>query len=326
MAKLNQNMNYEWVNHPINTLPDSFSSVTKTRWNSVLQRLIWSGSFVASSGSLTLGEPSSPITLNGSQGFLTVIDPDGKFTELVLLTIISDYGVSDTQVKPFGGPLVGGNPVPGVNQRLVIKGVQQVASVPTAIFRNGTNDVDSDINADTRIRSTGYSVDNNVPTGGASSYTFVITKDTTIQFNWAVDFALVVDSDLRETAGSQIAGLTSLASGNPIPAVQKHWIAKGENIIATIDSEVLDQNNPGLPVKYVVTGYDAFGPPNTLNVSQTNFFSFAGNETRRQIPPPPYNGFNMTTNAFIRYHWKLKIGVRMDTTGPTTSDAGPRPS
>jgi hypothetical protein len=326
VAKLDSNMDYLWVDHPIGALPDSFSNVSKTRWNPVLQRVFWTGTFAAPTGTLTLGQPTSPVTLNGSQGFLTVVDPDGTFTEQVFLTIISDFGVSGSQVLPFGGPLLGTNTTT-TNRQALIKGAQLTASVPAAIYRQGTNDVDSDQNADTRIRSTGYSVDDNVPTGGSSSYTFVISKDTIVKFNWTVDFALVIDSDLSGTVGSGdpdhgitgIAGLTSLASGNPDPAVQKHWVPKNENVIATIDSEVMDLNHPGLPVKYVVTGYDAFGPPNTQDATQTNFFAFVGNEVRRQIPPPPFNGFTLSGPAFIRYHWKLKLGVRMDTTGPTSS-------
>jgi len=46
-----------------------------------------------------LGPAQQPVTLSGSQGFLTVIDPDGTFTERVYLTVVSDFGVSETQVK-----------------------------------------------------------------------------------------------------------------------------------------------------------------------------------------------------------------------------------
>jgi hypothetical protein len=319
VAKLNSSMDYQWVDHPIGSLPDYFYPSAKARWNPVLQRLIWTGSFVAQTGSLTLGQPTTPVTLNGSQGFLAVIDPDGNFSEQVLLTIISDYGISGVQVLPFGGPLDGGNPTQ-TNQEALIKGAQITASVPPAIYLNQGTNVSAEANADTRIRATGYSVDNNVPTGGATSYTFVLSKDTTVQFNWTVDFALTVDVDdqFAATKGSGdvahgitgIAGLTSLASGNPDPTVQKHWIAQNERVIASIDSEVIDQNYPGLPVKYVVTGYWASGPANSLNATQSLFFPFSGSDIRRQVPQ-----FVMSAPASILYHWKLKIGVQVDTTG-----------
>jgi hypothetical protein len=324
VAKLDSNMNYQWVDYPIGALPDSFLQVDKVRWNSVLQRVFWVGYFVGGSGSLTLGQPTSAITMTGSKGFLAVLDPDGNFTEQVYLTVVSDFGLSGVQVLPWGGPLSGGNPTL-LNRRSLIKGVQVTASVPQQIFRQGTNDVADEDHADTRIHATGYSVNNNVPTGGATSYTFVITDDTAVQFNWAVDYALSVDSDLTGTGGEgdiangipKIPGLISPASGNPDPPVQKHWIAANDNVIAKIDSGVVDLTTfPGLPVKYQVTGYDAFGPANTITTNgTTNFIAFTTDELRQQIPPQPFTGFPMSGPALIRYHWKLKIGVQMNTTG-----------
>jgi hypothetical protein len=110
-----------------------------------------------------------------------------------------------------------------------------------------------------------------------------------------------------------------LASGTPDPPVQKHWIAANENVIASIDSSVMDQDFPGLPVRYIVLGYEAYGPANTISTNGgTNFISFTGNELRQQIPPQPFNGFAMSGPAGIRYRWKLQIGVEMDTTGPAS--------
>lgn len=319
VAQLNSNLDFQWVNQPTSPIPGSFSTASKVRWNSVLQRLFWTGFFA--NGSLTLGQPTTQVTLNGTQGFLTVLQPDGTFTERVLLTVISDYGNSVSQIKPFGGPLVGGNPT-STNQQYVIKGVPVTASVPKIIFRKGQVDVISDDQADTRISNNGYSVDNNVATGNAESYTFTITKDTSVTFNWQVDYALNIDSDLSGTVGTGdpahglagISGISSLASGNPVPSVQKHWVAKSDTVIATIDSETMDLNNPGLPIKYVVTGYSAAGPANPLNSLQTNFISFSGNEVRRQVPQ-----FVMNGPASIQYRWKLKIGVQVNTTGPQSS-------
>ncbi len=321
VAKLNSDMDYQWVDQPAGGTTDSFRPSAKVRWNRALQRLFWSGYFV--NGTVTLGNPTTQVTIAGPKSFVAVLDPDGAYTERVFLTIVSDYGQSGTQVLPFGGPLVGGNPT-SANQQYVIKGAQITASVPPFIFRNAQGDVTSDDQADTRIQCTGYTVDNSVPTGGtsSSSYTFVITKDTTVAFQWSIDYALRIESDLSGTVGTGdpvhgiagIAGLTSLASGNPAPTVQKHWIAQDDTVVAAIDASVLDMTHPGLPVKYVVTGYDAAGPANTLNQNETNFFAFSGDELRRQVPQ-----FVMNTNALIRYHWKLKIGVQVDTTGPASS-------
>jgi hypothetical protein len=175
-------------------------------------------------------------------------------------------------------------------------------------------------------------VNDNVATGNASSYTFTADADTKISFNWTVEFALRLKSDISRTEGSGsldgtipgIPGLTSLAAGNPIPEVQKHWIKRSESVIAQIDGQVLDLvTYPGLPVKYVVLGYNASGRPNTFdtfdpaNLTRSHFIAFDQIETRQQVPE-----FIMDAPATIEYVWKLKIGIQVNT---TTASASPLP-
>ena len=321
VAKLTSGMNFSWVNQPSQTAPDFGSAVTKVRWNPVLQRLIWAGSVI--NGTLTLGQPDSLVQVTGPKGFFSVLDPTGDFTEEVLLTVVSNFGQSRSDVLPFGGPLDPpdtGYPT-STNQRPVIKGIQITTSVPQHIYFVGGLRTNSNDFADTRITCTGYSVDDNVVTGSASSYRFIISQDTRVTFLWERDFALDINSDLQATRGDGdpvhnlqgLPGLQSLASGNPDPTVQKHWVAENETVIANIDSEVLDFSLPGLPVKYLVTGYNASGPPDT-RANGDPFYPFSGSEVRRQIPQ-----FVMTAPASIVYEWKLKIGVQVNTTGPTSS-------
>ncbi|MEY4916701.1 MAG: hypothetical protein RL616_614, partial [Verrucomicrobiota bacterium] len=330
IAQLDSDFNFLWVNQPSGT-PPNFSFVTKprVRWNTSLQRVFWTGYF--NTGSLQMGNPNLVQTLNGPEGFLAVLDPDGKFTERVNLTVASDYGVSGSQIKPFGGPALNSNSVANAgNTKPVIKGAQITVSVPDYLYRNLTNgDItietqnDStkiDTLAETRIGSTGYAVDENVANGTASSYTFKLTKDTIVKFNWVVEHALRIKANFAQTEGGDssaafghIIGLKSEAAGSPLPTVQKHWVRENEPVIATIDSYVDDQDYlaRGLPIRYIVTGFDAFGPPNTLTAPGTTSTNiFLGNDTRRQVPQ-----FLMTGPASITYNWKLKIGVQVNTTG-----------
>ncbi|MCX6896822.1 MAG: PA14 domain-containing protein [Verrucomicrobia bacterium] len=330
IAQLDSNFTFKWVNAPSGTPPNfSFPTLPRVRWNSVLQRVFWTGYF--NSGSLLMGNPNAVQTLNGPEGFIAVLDPDGKFTERVNLTVVSDYGVSGTQVKPFGGPALNTNCVANLgNTKPVIKGAQVTVAVPGFLYRDATNDditiatqLDAtkiDTLAETRIGCTGHPVAENVPHGIASSYTFTLTKDTIVTFNWLVEHALRVKADFSATAGTDgsgtpghIVGLTSEAAGSPVPSVQKHWIKENEPVIATIDaaSDDLDYLSRGLAVRYAVTGYDAFGPANTLGAAgTTSFIPFLGSDARRQVPQ-----FLMTGPASITYHWKLKIGVQINTTG-----------
>jgi hypothetical protein len=337
VAQLDSNFAFKWVNQPSGTPPDfNFSLATPSVvWNPVLQRLFWSGYF--GSGSLIMGQPNTMKTLNGPEGFLAVLDPDGKFTERVNLTVLSDFGLSGSQIKPFGGPAPNSTSVmTEVNTKPVIKGAPITVSVPHYLYRDlqgGDITIDTqqdsskiDSLAQTRIGCTGYSVDENVVNGTATSYTFTLTKDTIVKFNWLVEHALTIDRDFSATAGTDSAntpghirglGINSDAAGNPVPAVKKTWVPENETVIASIDSEMADFDyiSRGLSVKYVVTGYDAFGPANTFgNAGSTNFIPFIGSDQRRQVPQ-----FVMNGPAGIKYHWKLKIGVQVNTTGVASS-------
>ena len=322
IAKLDSNFNFKWVNKATDPQPDfSFSNPPRVRWNTVLQRVFWSGYF---SGTLNMGNPTTVQVVDGPKGFVAVLDPSGLFTERVNLTVVSDYGKSGSQIKPFGGPALNTNSVANsTNTMPVIKGAQITVSVPGYIYRDISN-VDlatqTDTLAETRIGCTGYSVDENVANGTANSYTFTISKDTIVKFNWLVEHALRIEDDFIGTIGSDpdplnhIAGLHSEAAGSPVPSVQKHWIAENEPVIASIDRSVDDQDYLalGLPVRYIVTGYTGYGP--VTNGLTTNFVSFTGNELRQQVPQ-----FLMTGPTGIKYKWKLKIGVQVNTTGYTSA-------
>lgn len=324
VAQLNASLNFQWVQTPNDPQP-TFSFATthpRVQWNTALQRAFWLGYF---NGTMTMGNPGTSQTLNGPEGFLAVLEPTGQFTERVLLTIFSAYGVGGSQVLPFGGPPGSSNnpAILGVNQKPVIKGVQIAASVPAFIYRNlaGTEiPDDSQDLAETRITCTGYTVGNNVANGTANNYTFTIAQDTIVQFNWLKEYALRVQSDFTDTAGldspsapGHIPGLTSGASGNPSPTVQKHWVQDGDPVIASVDASVDDQNylSAGLNVRYAVDGYTAYGPANPGAPASTNssFIKFTGSDSRWQVPQ-----FTMTMPASITYHWKLKIGVQVATT------------
>lgn len=329
IAQLDSNFVFKWVNTPSTPLPNfNFTTAKfKVRWNTALQRVFWMG--YMSSGTLWMGNPNALRSVDGPKGFVAVLDPDGKYTERVLLTVVSQYGDSGTQVKPFGGPAAGSNAVVvGVNTFPVIKGAQVSASVPSYLYSDiGRNDITSQIqnqiknindDAETRIGCLGYSVGDNVANGVANSYTFSITKDTIVRFDWRVEHALRIKSDFHETEGSDpgaighIVGLNSDAAGSPLPTVQKHWVIENEPVIATVDAAVDDQDYlaRGLNVRYVATGYDAFGPPNTSGNPGTNFFPFIGSDARRQV-----SEFLMSGPSKITYHWKLKIGIQIATTG-----------
>ncbi|MDB6034460.1 MAG: Cadherin, partial [Verrucomicrobiales bacterium] len=331
VAKLDPNFIFQWVNKPSDP-PPSFSlaaSAPKVTWSPGLQRLFWVGYF--GNNTLTLGQPNATISLVGPESFVAVLDPDGKFTERVNLTVVSEFGLSGTQIKPFGGPALSTNsPRTAFNTRPLIKGAQVAVTVPKYLYRDvHSNDITFETQfdasliesrAETRLTSEGYSVDDNVVTGTGNTYIFTLTKDTIVKFGWTVEHALRIQRDPFGTEGTDspdtpghILGLKSDAAGTPEPDVNKHWILQNQEVIAQINAEEADLAYvaKGLPIKYVVTGYNAFGPPNTAGAAgQTNFIPFVGSDRRFQI-----SAFTMTGPAVIRYVWKLKIGIQVNTTG-----------
>ena len=317
MAQLNASLNFQWVQSPADPQPtfDFANSPPRARWSTALQRAYWFGYLAG--GTLTMGNPSTMRTISdGSEGFLALLEPSGQFAEQVLLTLYSDYG----SVSPWGGY---NNPafLDGFNRRLVIKGSQVAASVPSVIYLDlsGNNIADDSADqAETRISCTGYTVGESVANGTANNYTFTLAQDTVVRFNFTKEYALRIESDLSDTTRSDWpgVGLTSFASGSPNPTVQKHWVNAGDPVIASVDSAVDDQNflSQGLDVRYAVDRYQAYGPARSDYVTVpgviTNQYIFSGNDARWQIPQ-----FTMSGPAGIKYHWKLKLGVQVTTTG-----------
>ncbi|MEI7729603.1 MAG: PA14 domain-containing protein [Verrucomicrobiota bacterium] len=318
IAKLDGDMNFQWVNSPMTVpgTPPAFDTTaldTIVCWNPIVGRTFWAGSFV--NGTLTLGEKDSLVAIpaTGMQGFVAVIDPDGTYTERVDLTIVSQYGKSGSQVLPFGGP-----PDIPVTQA-VIKDSQVVASVPKYIYRDLYNNelpnpsqATIEQQAQIRFSATGYSLDDGKITGTTEAYTFRVTQDTKLIFKWATEYALTINSDLTGTRGTT-GGLTSDASGSPNPIVKKHWILKDELVAPQIDGSVVDMSSSTLAglTRYIVTGYDAWGPPNTWaspSDYSTTFFSFPSIESRQQITQ-----FAMRSPGGITYRWKRQNAVQMTT-------------
>ncbi len=318
MAQLNASLNFQWVQSPSDPQPtfDFVASPPRARWSTVLQRAYWFG-FI-SGGTMTMGNPSTKRTLSdGSEGFLALLEPGGQFAEQVLLTLYADYGA----VLPWGGYNATPSFLDGFNRRLVIKGSQVAASVPSVIYLDlNANNVgdDSGDQAETRITCTGYTVGENVANGTANNYAFTVAQDTVVRFNFIKEYALRIGSDLGDTTRPDWpgVGLNSLASGGPSPTVQKHWIKAGDPVIASVDSAVDDQNflSLGLNVRYAVDSYLAYGPARSDYLTTpgigTNQYVFTGNDTRWQIPQ-----FNMVGPAGVKYHWKLKLGIQVATSG-----------
>lgn len=322
-AKLDGGMNYAWVETEKGNAPifNAGAVDTSAVWNETIQRFFVTGSF-AGNGTLTLGNPGQLEGIAGGQGFLTVFEPGGTFTERVDLTVISEYGESGTQVLPFGGR----PSLPATQPR--IKGAQITVSVPEAIYQ----DIDGvelrdpsreTINnaAVTRQRPTGYTLsDGTITDDGQFVFSAPLTSDLTVTFNWITEYALTVSLDLSGTVGTELGELSSSASGRPDPQVGKHWVPRNEQRAPEIDGLIDDVEVGGGTIRYLVAGYYAAGPPNT-NVApgstdqftREDFFPFATVENRRKI-----DSFTMEGPATVKWVLIKQNGIQVNTTGPAS--------
>jgi hypothetical protein len=225
-------------------------------------------------------------------------------------------------------------------------------TVPQEVFLDlGGTDITSSVSSDPvkindqaeeRYSALGISVNNVPQTGDPTVYRFEIKNDTDVIVKWRHDYALTIQHDrfiytqsieTDETGNPWAGPLTSLASGNPEPEVKKHWIKKGESVIATIDGQVLDLfARPGLDIRYVPTGYRAYGPPNPAsNDPAYRELRFQGVDIREdpkglvdipfQVGQNPaerqqVKQFVMDGPAGITYQWQIQYGVRVNTDNP----------
>lgn len=222
------------------------------------KRLFVAGSF--SNGILDLGPNSSDTVLppSGVQGanarsFVTTIVPEGSFLEQVRFELITQFGASVAQ--------------PPQTPQTLLKGTSIIASAPAILYEDALgNSIDPrDENAVAnravaRHICLGYEVLDTAIAGDGTTFTFPITSDTRVRFNWKTEYAFDVKNNL---AGS-LGGLTSTAAGNPDPIVQKHWIQEGEIATAFMDGVIPSPNPNEYGTRYRSAGYQASGAANAV--------------------------------------------------------------
>ena len=245
-ASLSDNLSWSWAKAPsIQEAPPDLvvtSGIGVNASGSLLQLTgSWGGpgeQFSVRKGNviakLTAGDPQS--------SFLYSVDAnDGSAVEAVTVTVVSlvsgEYAFAPDKNNTY----------------TIAKGVPFSAVVPARIYERPSDAPEgksSYINvlsleeddgkfagADYTIRHTciGYSIGDGVSSDSGPRFEGVINKNTTLEFNWETEFAVEVTSDFSGTKIEGATGLDSGASGNPVPAVGRHWILSGTNFTAFID-------------------------------------------------------------------------------------------
>lgn len=333
VAKLDRDFNYSWVKTPIQAPIPVMGSHLGLSWDARNTRLWWSGTFYGGSG-LSMQEGSDADTRlslsqeSNPQGFVSVFEPDGSFTEVVDFTLLTNFAEDRVTLndKTFGSTgstfsLILDSRISVVSPRNVYRATRSDGSEAE------TDDVEADgniiDNAHTRFTFLNFSVNSVVQDSSATSYSFRLESETTLKLEWLVEYALTVRSDFSNTASRArrsdgslyIEPLESGASGNPSPGVGKQWIERNEPVVLGIDGSVEDLNSyPGLSIRYLPYAYTASGAFADQITASGRFNQV---ESRQQLPE-----FSMEGPSSITYLWKLQYGVDLGATNTSAAGLG----
>ena len=229
--------------------------------------------------------PSAPYSFRGPTRQLKISSPtdveDPTFLNVVTVKRGDGQGYQLLEEPNFTQPF-------GQHVFLVAQGDLIEISVPQVVYKDihgvdlpllaDSNPSDIEQKASERFTAIGLSVNNVAQTADPTLYRFEMGQDTEVEVKWNHEYALAIKSDFAATRSLEmeagvpwVGPLQSDASGNPLPAVNKHWVQRGFPSIATVDGQILDNfTHPGLDIRYIVKGYYAYGPPNDLVGAEKN--------------------------------------------------------
>lgn len=274
IAQLTEDLNWTGeINRSNPPAPSAFRR-THLRWNVEAKHAQVAGTFTA--GQLSLGLPSRPAlvptgAVAGNVNYYALVGINGNLINQINVIIRSEF-VEGSQILTRLGdnppvPLTNFDPTTregAVGLLSDSSGASVTISVPPNIYFDATgaqvyptfqagNEIAPD-NAVSRHQCTGFSVSGEATTGATNTYTFAVSSDTKVIFNWRSEHALQIFSEVTNDLG--LPGSTA-ALGNPDPAVKKHWIAANEPVTSFIDNATLEPAVYGK--RYRVTGFDATG-------------------------------------------------------------------
>ncbi len=274
VAQLNADLNWSAdVNKSNSPAPSAFRR-SRLRWNVAAKHAQVAGTFTA--GQLSLGLPSRPAlvpsgAVAGHVNFYVLAGEDGRLINQINVIVRSEF-VEGSQILTRLGdnpPVPLTNFDPSTREGAVgllsdSSGASVTIAVPPNLYFDasgvqvyptfqGGNEIAPDT-AVSRHHCTGFSVSGEATTGATNTYTFSVSHDTKVIFNWHSEHALQIFSEVANDLG--VIGNTA-ALGNPVPEVKKHWITANEPVTAFIDNAVLEPAVYGK--RYRVTGFDATG-------------------------------------------------------------------
>lgn len=273
IAQLSNNLGWVKVNKSNSPAPAALGQAY-VRWNPVSSHAQVAGTFTA--GQLSLGSPARPALLPtgpvaGNVNYYALAGANGDLINQINVIVRSEFVTGNQILTRLGDnpaiPLTNFDPVTregAVGLLSDASGATVTISVPPNIyfdkdgaqvfpqFQSG-NEIAPE-NAVSRHRCTGFSVSGDATTGATNTYTFAVSADTKVIFNWFSEHALEVFSKAADDLG--LAGSTA-DLGSPTPTVNKHWYPANQPVTAFIDNASLEPAVYGK--RYRVTGFDTTG-------------------------------------------------------------------
>ena len=221
-------------------------------------------------------------------------------------------------------------------------------TVPEYIYRNmsGANlPLYQAADAEERFQAVGMTVNQVAETANPLRYTFEIKEHTTLTMHWQHEFAITIDSNFDNTLGRVdeddfVGPLSSKATGNPEPAVNKHWFEAGTMPVLIVDNFVEDiTSHPGLKIRYKVKRYEVYGLFNpSKDTSENNAARIGGTDistdpayvdtieninsdgAEPRIQIPMREGSTLGNPSGIKFIWQLQYGVDTQTSNGDGDD------
>lgn len=236
------------------------------------------------------------------------------FTRPVVITVESKYAkptptvLDPTATTPtnVGTPALGLNPGIGTIYKTAINTVKRFEA-PEFIYLNrnfeelpeaGDVNAPPDSRAWYRLVNDGYALDGQVVQGTQLFFTTTLEHDVTVVWRWRLECAVFVDAP----AGQQGS------FGAATPEVGRHWYRLGQQLNASIDTNIVNLEGG---FRYHTVGYTLFDKNGTLPGTSTSFAE--DNAARRGITP-------LSITAPIRLTWNLigQVRYRFDAFSSTT--------
>jgi hypothetical protein len=271
---LDENMVWRSVNNSNNPTPLALRKAI-VKWNGAIgvKHAQLAGSF--STGQLSLGPPSAAAVVptapvDGAVNYYALQAENGELVKQINVTIRSEFVRADQiriKVGEYSETFLNNfDPVTKEGTVGLLSGsagARVSISVPPNIYYDDVgqqleptfsagNEKAPD-SAVSRHQCTGFSVSGEAATGATNTYTFPVSTDAKVIFNWRTEHALVINSRIQDDAAPSL----STAMGNPIPEVKKHWFPANEPVTAFIDNAAAEISQYGK--RYRVTGFDATG-------------------------------------------------------------------